>query len=109
MGIQFVVSTHAAAQVQAKGVDGVNGRLNVLGMEATCQKDGNGAGVANGLAELPVVCSACATELFDREVGVARVKEQGINQGGDGLRFTDRFLIDDVDDLNETNTWQMLA
>ena len=104
----MAVSADAGADVEGEGLDGGDGIGDVLRSEASGEEEWDGDALADGSAEGPVVGAAGTAELFDGELLVAGVEEDGVDVRGDGCGFFDGFGAGDVDDLDDLDAGESL-
>ncbi|HEY5778720.1 MAG TPA: hypothetical protein VIT00_08280 [Terrimicrobiaceae bacterium] len=84
-GIEVITGADAAAEVEAKGLNGGDGVDHVGSADTACQEDRNGNQIADSAAKRPIMRAPGAAEFVTWEIEIARVEEQGIRANGSGM------------------------
>ena len=96
----MAVGAHTAADVDAEGLDLVDGLADVAGVQAPGQEDWQRGKLDDFAAEAPVVDAAGAAQLLDRQGRISGVEQQGVGVFRGQQRLVDRAFVADMDDLD---------
>ncbi len=107
--VEVVLSTDAAAQIQTKWVHGGDGIGNVARIKSTGQKERDADRITDSTAQVPVVRASSASQLFNVQIQIAGVEQQGVHMRRRGDRIIHRCGIGNVDDLNQRDTRQRIT
>ena len=108
-GIEVITGADAAAEVEAKGLNGGDGVDHVGSADTACQEDRNGNQIANPATERPIMGAPGTAKLLERESGISGAQEEGIHMGGGGYGISDGLQSKNVDDLHQSDAGQLGA
>lgn len=107
--IEHSIGTDAAANVERVGLHLLDCIGNVGLVQAAGKEEGDRHSFANVTADIPVVCSSGAPQLFDGKTRVARIEENRMNIRRDSDSFINRMLAKDVNDLHDRDAGQFIT
>ena len=102
----MVIASNAGAEVEAEGLNGLDGFGDIVGFEAAGEEDGDIHGFTDFGADGPVVLPTGAAEFFDGEALVAGIQQDSVNVWGQFAGFVDGGLAADVHDLHNGDAGQ---
>lgn len=104
--VEAAISAHAAADVDGKRLDLIDGGADIGGVQTAGQEDRHRRLLDDPAAQTPVVDAAGAAEFFNSQSGVAAVQQQGVGLAGGAERLVDRSFVADMDDLDDLDDGQ---
>ena len=107
--VEVVVSADTAAQIETKWIHSSDGFGDVDRIKTTGKKERDANGVADTTAQCPIVSAPSAAKLFNVQIQIAGVEQQGVHMCRRGDRIIHRCSVGHMDDLNQRDTGQLVT